>query len=89
MVQKQKNGKKFEVTPSQNFVQTAGYRVDAILDQLDRLGKQHGKSYEYTEAQLEKISETILAKLAETIENLKKPSKAKKAAGFAAILGKC
>ena len=77
------------MTPSQNFVQTAGYRVDAILDQLDRLSKQHSKAYEYTESQLDKIRETVIAKLDAAIENLKKPSKAKKAAGFAAVLGKC
>lgn len=89
MVTKTKNGKTREVTPVHNFVETAGYRVDMILDQLERLSKQHGKNYEYTPEHLDKIQETILEKLATSIDNLRKPGKAKKTDGFATVLSKC
>ena len=82
-------GKQVTLSPTENFIYQTGYRVDAISDQLGRLGKQRGANYEYTKEHVAAIEEQLLELVTKTIEALKTPAGEKtKTDGFAAKLAK-
>jgi uncharacterized protein YoxC len=83
------NGKKVTLTPMQNFVKEAAYRLDMLKAQFDQLGKKVGSNYEHTDQQLDYIETQILEMASVCLDKLRNPKKAKRqASGFEAALRK-
>jgi len=63
-----KGGKPAEahLSPRERFVNSAQTRVNAVLEGLTRIAKLNSSAYEYTEADVEKITEALLEKVEHT-----------------------
>ena len=83
------DGKQVTLTPTENFIERTGYRIDMVADQLERLSKQRGANFESTKEHISAIETELLELVEKTIEALKTPAgKKAKSNGFAAKLAK-
>jgi hypothetical protein len=81
------NGEKVELTPTENFIQRTGYRVQMIREQLRQLSKQHGPNYKYNKTHIDATKAELLNLIDSYLEQLYSPSaKATDGYDFAAKL---
>ncbi|KKN77849.1 hypothetical protein LCGC14_0355860 [marine sediment metagenome] len=86
------DGKKVNLTPTENFIDRAAYRLLMLKTQFDQLGKQVGPQYEKTDEMIATIETVILEMAENVIAALKQPTttKAKAAVNpFKKLLKNC
>lgn len=74
LVKRTINGVKKYFTPAENFRKDANYRLGLIKDQLEKLGKQKGKNFEYTPEQLNTIENLVCVWLDDMRKSLETPA---------------
>jgi hypothetical protein len=86
------DGKKVNLTPTENFIDRAAYRLLMLKTQFDQLGKQVGPQYEKTDEMIGTIETAILEMAENAIAALKQPSTTKAKAAinpFKKLLKNC
>ena len=71
------NGKQVKLTPTENFIRDAAYRLQMLQTQFEQLAKLSGKQYEHTDEMIDLLETQIAGFYDKAFESIKNPVKNK------------
>jgi hypothetical protein len=74
-VQRTINGQIVKLTPTENFIDRAAYRLNMLRAQFEQLGKQVGPQYEKTDEMVKAIETQIIKMADAALAELRKPAR--------------